>query len=323
VRALVTGVNGFAGTHLRRRLLDEGVEVYGTVHPQEVYAPEGGERIFVADVRSPGALRRVVRRAGADVVYHLAALSFVPSAQEDPRGALEANVLGSLNVMEAVRSESPKAKIILPSSSDVYGRVLKEDLPITEDTPVAPLNVYAATKASMELFARVYSLEFNLRIVILRLFNHIGPGQRPSFVCSNFAMQVARIECGEQEPVISVGNLASKRDFTDVRDIARAYWLAGDKIDANGCYNVSSGQAHSIEEVVEILKGLAKVDFEVRREPSRMRKTDVSLIVGSSERFRSATGWRPEIAFETTVEDTLEWWRGRVRKNPKSQESRQ
>jgi GDP-4-dehydro-6-deoxy-D-mannose reductase len=309
MKALVTGINGFVGRHLYRYLREKGADVYGTVHPDESESPEGGKNIFVADIRSGGALKRVVRRTRPEVIYHLAAQSFVPEARKDPCGAVDANILGSLNMMEAVRLEAPTAKLVLPSSSDVYGRVREEDLPLAEESPVAPVNMYAATKASMELIARVYGVDFGLRIVVLRLFSHIGPGQRPSFVCSSFAMQLAKIERGEQEPVIYVGDLKPRRDFTDVRDIASAYWLAGKKIDANACYNVASGRARSIEEVMQILKRLAKVDFEVKTDPSRLRKTEIPIVMGSSERFRKATGWRPEIAFEQTIGDMLEWWR--------------
>lgn len=309
MRALITGINGFVGKHLSQHLREKGVEVFGIVHPHEGEMPSQRENIFVADIRSRGSLKRIIDIASPDVVFHLAARAFVPAAREDPRDAVETNIIGSLNVMEAVRQRAPEAKVILAGSSGVYGRVKAGDLPITEDNAVAPVNLYAATKASMELTARVYSIDFDLRIITLRLFNHIGPGQDRSFVCSNFAMQIARIERGEQKPVICVGNLEAKRDFTDVRDVAHAYYLAGQKADASCCYNVSSGQARSIDEMLQMLRGLAKVEFKVKRETSRLRRTDIPVLVGSSERFRDTTGWKPEIAIEKTLADILDWWR--------------
>jgi GDP-4-dehydro-6-deoxy-D-mannose reductase len=312
MRVLITGINGFAGRHLHHLFDVQGATVFGTVHPHEGILPDRSSRFFAVDIRSEGALRGVVRRCVPDVVFHLAAQAFVPAAKREPRRTFEVNVGGAINLLDAVRRESPRTKVILISSSDVYGRVAEDEVPIGEDHRIAPASVYAASKTAMEHVGRIYAADFNLSIVILRPFSHIGPGQKPLFVCSDFARQIALIERGRQEPVVQVGDIDTRRDFTDVRDMARAYVCAGKKAAAGECYNVSSGKARSIRELVELLRRYARVPVEIVRDERRLRKSEIPILVGDSGKFRAATGWSPGIAFEKTVADTLAWWRERV-----------
>jgi len=218
-------------------------------------------------------------------------------------------LLGLLNLLEVIRRTGSLPRILIPCSSDEYGNVDVSGLPITECHPLKPNSPYALSKVFQDYLGYQYFEGYGIPIVRTRAFNHAGPGQSPVFVCSDLAKQIAEIEAGFREPVIKVGNLEAKRDFTDVRDVVRAYWLALYKGEAGEVYNVCSGKAYSIGEVLDILLGLAKVKIKVEKDPQKERPSDISILLGDSTKIRQATGWRPEIPFEKTLSDVLDYWR--------------
>jgi GDP-4-dehydro-6-deoxy-D-mannose reductase len=203
-------------------------------------------------------------------------------------------------------------RVHIAGSSEEYGLVLPHEVPLREDSPLRPLSPYAVSKVAQDLLAYQYWRSYQLHVVRTRGFNHTGPRRGEVFVTSNFSRQVAEIERGMREPVVHVGNLESVRDFTDVRDMVRAYWLALERGEPGEVYNICSGRGYSAQQVLDILLGLAHVKVEVRQDPARMRPSDVTLLLGDCSKFRSATGWEPTIPFEVTLKDLLEHWRKRV-----------
>jgi len=310
-RALITGVTGFVGRHLVRALGEEGggVEIFGTAYPDPPSCP--GAVVSALDLRSESDVRRIVRETRPDRIFHLAAVSNVRNSWIDRRATVETNILGTHNLLEAVRLEAPRARVLFVSSSDVYGNADFPDRPITEEDPVRILNPYAYTKASGEMMCGFFVSVEGLDIVIARPFPHTGPGQSPEFVCSDWARQIVRIERGETDPVLRVGNLDVKRDFSDVRDVVRAYRL----LMAKGCrgevYNVCSGKAVALRGILDRLlaESGARSSVRVETDPVKLRKTDIPLLVGSPRKIEAATGWAPAIPFDRTLGDLLAFWR--------------
>lgn len=314
-RALITGVAGFAGSHLAAHLLSRGWGVSGIERPGAPCANLDGigpVRVEKADILDAAAVGRAVADVAPDAVFHLAAVTFLPSVEDSPREALDVNAGGTLVLLEACRRHAPAARFILASSSEVYGKVPPEGMPVREDRRPAPANVYAFTKLCAEEAVRFYARAHGLSAVVLRPFNHIGPRQAPSFVASSFARQVAEIEAGMKEPVVSVGNLDAERDFTDVRDMVRAYALAAERCAPGGIYNIGAGRPLRVGRMLEMLIALSSARIEVRRDPARLRKSDTPVLYGDSAKFAAATGWRPEHPIEETLRLILDWWRARV-----------
>ena len=248
-----------------------------------------------------------------DFVFHLAAQSNVQRAFADPEATLVNNVVGQLNLLEALRKRTPEARIMIACSSEQYGLVRPEDIPIDEDAPFRPNNPYAVSKIAQDALAVQHYLSYRQQTIRARAFNHIGPGQTEAFVTAAFAKQVALIEAGKQEPVIYVGNLDAERDFTDVRDMVRAYHLAITEGEAGEVYNIGSGKGHTIQWVLDTLVSMSAVKVEVRQDPARMRPSDIPAMVCNPTKFRNRTGWQPEIPIETTLRDILNYWRGEIR----------
>jgi GDP-4-dehydro-6-deoxy-D-mannose reductase len=313
VRALVTGAGGFAGKHLVSYLSSHADwELYGNAHSTD--EPYNGRIRWVhSDLTKKDQAASVVEQVRPDYVFHLAAQSNVQQAFKDPEATLMNNVVSQLNLLDALRNTCPEARILIVGSSEQYGLVHPEDVPIDEDTPFRPNNPYAVSKIAQDALALQYFLAYGQKNVRVRPFNHIGPGQSEHFVAAAFAKQVARIEAGLQEPVIYVGNLAAERDFTDVRDMVRAYYLAITRGEAGDVYNIGSGQAHSIQGLLDTLVSMSNVRVEVKHDPARMRPADIPILVGDTTRFRAKTGWQPEIPLEQTLQDVLDDWRERVR----------
>ena len=264
------------------------------------------------DVHDAGAVRRLLRDVRPDRIFHLAAQSYVPTSWLTPAETLSVNVLGQVNLFEAIRDLDLPARVHIAGSSEEYGLVLPHEVPIREESPLRPLSPYAVSKVTQDMLAYQYWKSYRLHVVRTRGFNHTGPRRGEVFVTSNFARQVAEIEKGLREPVVWVGNLDSVRDFTDVRDMVRAYWLALEQGEPGEVYNICSGRGYSMHQVLEILLALAHVKVEVREDPARMRPSDVTLLIGDCSKFRGATGWEPTIPFEVTLKDLLEHWRKRV-----------
>jgi GDP-4-dehydro-6-deoxy-D-mannose reductase len=294
--ALVTGGGGFAGRHLVDELRSRG---------QGPAAPCRSE----LELLDTDAVQEALARLRPPVVFHLAALASVPFSWEHPRRTLRENVETTLNVLEAVRSEAPDAAVVLAGSGEVYGA--PERLPVDESAPLAPRNPYALSKAACDLLGAQYADVHGLRVVRMRAFNQAGPGQSEDYVVGTLTRQVAEAEAaGGDAAVIRLGNLDSARDFTDVRDVARAY---ADAIEAPpATYNVCSGQAVTVRELLELLRGAARVEVRHEVAQERLRAYDVPEVRGSAERFAQATGWSPRIPLEQTVADALDWWRERV-----------
>ena len=314
--AFITGIRGFAGTHLARTLLASAYRVQGCDQanlPPSARDPLAGRvECRACDIRSLPDLAEAVREAKPDVVFHLAAMTYVPEGEKDPRALFEANFTGTLNVLEAIRREAPEARLVLVSSSEVYGKVRPEETPVRVTQPEAPVHLYGLSKLMGEQLVRLYERSHGLSAVILRPFNHIGPGQSDRFVCSSFARQVASIDAGLQEPLLRVGNLRAIRDFTDVRDVVRGYRLAAERCPPGALHQIASGAGVSIEEVLKRILALSDVRVEVQHDPDRMRSTDIPVVVGDPSEFTEATGWRPEVPLAQSLADMVQYWRKRI-----------
>lgn len=316
MRALITGITGFAGSHLAQHLLGQAdTQVVGLASPRSDGAPlpPWAERVELlrANLTDPAAVVRALEAAHPDAIYHLAAQASVPRAWSDPAATLTNNIAAQANLLQALVTLKLDPYILIVGSADEYGRVTPKDLPVHEDAPLRPVNPYAVSKVAQDYLGLQYYLSHGLHIVRVRPFNHIGPGQRTGFVAPDFAQQIARIEAGQQEPVLRVGNLAAQRDFTDVRDIVRGYALALAKGQAGQVYNLGSSQAHAIQEILDRLLSQSSTPIRVEPDPARMRPSDVPLIVSDCRRIRRDTGWEPRIPLQTSLQDVLAEWRAR------------
>jgi len=311
VRVLVTGAGGFVGPYLVRALAAKGHEVHGLVRSAAV--PTRLAELSVVthrgDLLDGSGIDTIVADVAPDAICHLAALSFVPDAERDPQTAYRVNVDGTLAVLSALRVHVPKARLLFVGSSDAYGAVLDDELPIDEDVPLRPLTVYGASKAAADLTASQWGRAYGLDVVRVRPFNHAGPGQGPSFVCPALAKQVADIEAGRQAPVLRIGNLDPVRDLSDVRDVAAGYVALLERGMPGHVYNLCSGVGRSICEVVDVFRSLARVPIDVVQDPALVRRVEVPRVVGSAERATADTGWHPAIPFERTAAELLAWWR--------------
>lgn len=318
MRYFITGIGGFAGTHLAACLLDAGHTVGGLVRERRPY-PElqalavqypgfDVEGLACADVADSDEMCRVIADARPDGVFHLAGIAFVPRAEADPERALVVNALGSRHVLAAVHAVVPACRVVVVGSADVYGAAAHDGTPIDEGCALRPISTYGLSKAAADMIAFQQWWETDLAVIRARAFNHTGPGQSADFVCSDFARQVVRIERGEAPPLLRVGNLGSARDFSDVRDIVRGYLLLMERGEPGGAYNLCRGEVLSIKAIVEHLQTEVRVPFEVSEEGSRVRRREIPRIVGDPTRARTL-GWEPRIPFSHTLRDLLDYWR--------------
>jgi GDP-4-dehydro-6-deoxy-D-mannose reductase len=315
-RVLVTGVTGFAGSHLVDYLLTRNdCEIFGILRwrspTDNIVHFQDKITLLECDLRDAFSTRDTLEKVRPDFVFHLAAQSFVHTSWTAPTESLTTNVVGQVNVFEAIRKLGLKCRVQVACSSEEYGLVHPSEVPIKETNPLRPLSPYAVSKVAQDLLAYQYWMSWKLDTVRTRGFNHEGPRRGPVFVASDFAKQIADIERGRKPPVLEVGNLDAQRDFTDVRDIVRAYWLALEKCEPGEVYNICRGKAWKIREVLDLLLGMTKTKIEVRQDPRRLRPSDVPILLGDSSKFRNATGWAPTIPFEQTLSDMLEYWRSR------------
>lgn len=318
MRVLITGITGFAGSHLAEFTLRQpGVEVYGTYRNrsrlENVLHLLPRVTLVECDLRDPFAVAGAIREVSPDRVFHLAAQSFVPTSWLAPKETMVTNVIAQLNLHEAIRRHRPEARMQIACSSEEYGLVHPSEVPITEDNPLRPLSPYGVSKVAQDLLGYQYHASYGLFTVRTRAFNHTGPRRGEIFATSSFTKQVAEIEAGLRPPVLRCGNLDSRRDFTDVRDMVRAYWLALESGEPGDVYVVASGVSHSIRGVLDLVLGMAKAEITVELDPARLRPSDVPLLEGDAGKFRARTGWAPEIPFEKTMADLLDYWRERVR----------
>jgi GDP-4-dehydro-6-deoxy-D-mannose reductase len=317
MRVLVTGIGGFAGVHVAAALLAGGHEVHGVLRSargRDALAAVGvpPATLHPGDVRDAASMTRLVGEVAPAGIVHLAGVSEIAAAEADPAAAYATNVGGTLALLAAVRAAAPRARLVAVSSGHVYGAVLPDELPVTEDTPLRPLTVYGASKAAAELAAGQWGRTYGIDVVCVRPFNHAGPGQTPAFVCSALARQIALIEAGKQPPVVRAGNLDPVRDLSDVRDIAAGYVALLERGHGGTTYNLSAGTGVSIAEVIAILRTHARVPVRVASDPALRRAGDVPRLVASHARATRDTGWEPRRPLEDTLGATLEDWRRRV-----------
>ena len=317
MKALITGITGFAGSHLAEYLLANGHEVSGTRRVRSpmdnVSAIADKLTLIDCELSDASAVRDAVKAAQPDLIFHLAAQSFVLASWAYPGFTLFNNIGAQLNIFEAVRELELDARILVACSSEEYGRAEEKDLPLTEDSPLRPLSPYGVSKVGQDMLAYQYHASYGMAIVRTRAFNHTGPRRGEAFATSTFAKQIAEIELGKREPVVHVGNLSAQRDFTDVRDVVRAYFLACTQGEPGEVYNICSGKSVTIQEILDTLVELAQCEVSVEIDPARMRPSDVQLLKGDAGKLAEATGWRPEIELRKTLADLLEYWRDRLK----------
>jgi GDP-4-dehydro-6-deoxy-D-mannose reductase len=294
------------------------VEIFGTQRwrsrTENIEHLAGKIELREADLRDYTSIHRVLDEVRPDAIFHLAAQSFVPTSWRAPAETLSTNIIGQTYIFEAVRALQLDPTIQIAGSSEEYGLVLPDEVPIKETNPLRPLSPYAVSKVAQDLLAYQYFESYGLKTIRTRGFNHTGPRRGDVFVTSNFAKQIASIEAELQEPVIRVGNLESVRDFTDVRDTVRAYWLAVEKGRPGEVYNIASGRETSIRQLLDSLVELSRTRVEVEIDPDRLRPSDVEVLIGDASKFHADTGWAPTIPLEQTLEDLLDFWRERVGK---------
>jgi GDP-4-dehydro-6-deoxy-D-mannose reductase len=341
MRVLITGVTGFAGSHLAEYLMTlDGVEVFGMYRWRSrldnladlraagaLNVIEGGASDVAAIQRAfePGkvhlvagdlvdalSMRIVIDAVRPERIFHLAAQSHVPTSWNSPTETMRTNVEGQINLFEAVRAVGLDPLIQIAGSSEEYGLVHEDETPIAETNDLRPLSTYAVSKVAQDRLAYQYWRSYGIRSVIARGFNHCGPRQTENFVVATLAQQIAAIESGLQPPVIHVGDLTSTRDLTDVRDIARAYWLLLEHGAPGEVYNIGSGTTRTIREILDCYLTLTDARIAIAQDPNRLRPSDVKILLADGTKFRTATNWKPEILFGQTLRDTLDYWRNRT-----------
>jgi len=314
--ALITGITGFVGSHMAELLLSKGFKVHGLYRwrsrTENIDHIKTKIHLVEGDLLDAHSLQQLMMDVRPTHIFHLAAQSFVPASWTSPAVTLEINVVGSCNLFEAVRAAQLSPVIQIACSSEEYGLVKPNEVPIKETNPLRPLSPYGVSKIAMDYLGYQYFKSYNMKIIRTRGFNHTGPRRGDVFAESTFAKQIAEVEKGKKEPVIYVGNLEAKRDYTDVRDMVRGYFLAAEKGEPGEVYNISSGKARKIDEVLQTLLSFSRVKVEIRQDPAKMRPSDVPILIGDSNKFRKRTGWKNTVTFEQTMEDLLNYWREKV-----------
>lgn len=306
-KVFITGINGFVGKHLIKEYPND--EIFGLV--KDSTGEDLGENVkkFQGDILDSSGMRRIIEDIKPDIIFHLAALTSPSESLKHPVETIDNNIKGQLNILEAIRDLELDCKTLVVSSAEVYGNVKEKDLPIDENVQFLPSTPYAVSKIAQDFLGYQYFKSYGVKTIRVRPFNHIGPGQAPIFVVSAFARQIAMIEKGQQEPLMKVGNLTPKRDFTDVRDVSKAYKLLMEKGEIGEVYNIGSGKSYEINEVLNILLSFSTKKIEVREDSSLVRKVDVEELRCDYTKLKDGTGWEPEIEIEKSLKDTLEYWR--------------
>lgn len=309
MKALIVGAAGFVGGYLARHLLAEyGWTVIATKLPSETAALQG-VRMADLDILDADAVSSLLQEEKPNFIFHLAAQSSVALSWKFPQLTLDVNLKGSLNLLEGIRLLNYKPRVLLVGSSEEYGRIRPADLPISEECSLKPANIYALSKAALGMLGSLYANTYDLPIIMVRAFNHIGVGQAPQFAVSDFCRQVANIECGKQESVIRVGNLSAIRDFLDVRDVVRAYVLLMINAPPNENYNVGSGRGWSISELLQKILRLANCPITVLVDKQKYRPVDAPEIVADVRKLQQTINWTPFYDIDDTIAEILNYWR--------------
>lgn len=314
MKSLIIGGAGFVGAYLVRHLKNDlGQDVVVTKMPREQIKVDGVDmnsiQVYDLDILQKESIVALFREIRPDYIYHLAAQSSVSVSWKNPALTVDVNVKGGVNILEALRELEDKPRVLFIGSGEEYGHILPGEIPIKEGNVPRPGNIYAATKVCQNMLAKIYADAYGLDVMMVRAFNHIGPNQLPLFVVADFCKQVAEIEAGNREPVMKVGNLSAKRDFTDVRDVVRAYALLMKSGCAGETYNIGSGHAIAIEDILKQILDHSSVEIRVEVDPERLRPVDVPIIEADTTKVYEATGWKPEISLEQTIRETLDYWR--------------
>jgi GDP-4-dehydro-6-deoxy-D-mannose reductase len=318
MRVLITGITGFVGSHMAEYALAKGAQVFGSTRwrskTENIEHLRSKVTFIESDLRDLSSVRALLETSVPDYIVHLAAQSFVGVSWHAPAETLTTNIISQVNLLEALRGLKMSPRFLAVGSSEEYGLVLEDELPIKETNPLRPLSPYAVSKVTQDMMAYQYFKSYGLPIVRTRAFNHEGPRRGDVFVTSNFARQVAEIEAGLREPVVYVGDLTPRRDYSDVRDIVRGYWLLLERGEPGEVYNLCSGRSWSIQAVLDFVLNLSTVKgIEVKTDPARLRPSDVMILEGDPTKMHKATGWKVEIPFERTLTELLEYWRQRTR----------
>ena len=316
MRCLVTGIAGFAGVHLTRELVNDGASVHGygiePKLPRSLDDVRDRVEFTSGDIRDQDSLRETLERVHPDMLFHLAALPHVDRSRDLRIETLDVNVMGSTAVLQAAAAHDPPPRMLLVSSGQVYGVAPESAMPLKESRSADPISPYTASKLCTEIIAKQMWKDDGLPVIIVRPFNYVGPGQQPGFVVADFARQVARVEAKLIDPVVRVGNLAAQRDFTDVRDMVRGFKLAATRGKPGATYNLASGKAVSVQQILDLLIDRSIVPIQVDQDPGRFRPNDVPLVLGDATRASVDLGWAPVIPLAQTLDDTLSYWRAQV-----------
>lgn len=313
LKALIIGGAGFVGGYLSEYLKNNSdFQVYVTKLGKEKTAFfENSVKVCDLDIIDADAVKKLIENIKPDCIFHLAAQSSVFLSWKNPSLTVDVNIKGTINILEAIRSiPNYNPKILLVGSGEEYGHIKENEIPLSEENLLRPANMYAVTKACQNFMGKIYCDAYNMNIVSVRAFNHIGPKQSPDFVVSDFCKQAVQIEKGLKENIIKTGNLSAKRDFTDVRDVVRAYYMLIRNGKSGETYNVGSGKAVSVETVLNMIIQNSNVDICVETDPNKLRPVDVPIIQADISKITRDVGWTPKIPLETTVYDTLRYWRG-------------
>ena len=312
MKALIIGGAGFVGSYLADHLNNDlGWQVYATKMEHETFLT-GSSSVYDLDILNRQEISALLNAIRPDCIFHLAAQSSVALSWKNPGLTIDVNIKGSVNLLDAVRELDYSPRVLLIGSGEEYGHIREDETPVGEENVLRPGNIYAATKACQNMIGKIYAQAYSMDIMSVRAFNHIGPNQSPIFVVADFCKQVAEIEKGLRVPVIRVGNLSARRDFTDVRDVVRSYSALMEHGKPGETYNVGSGRAVEINRILELILSLSEKKIKVEIDADRLRPVDVPVIEADAFKLKSCTGWKPVIGLEQTLEETLDYWRGMV-----------
>ena len=314
MKVLITGIAGFAGSHLVDLLLTfRNLKISGTVleekNIENIAARKDKLVLLAGDLRDGYFVDEIIKKIKPDLIFHLAGISSAAVSLQKPKETLESNIIANFNLLEAIKNYSRESKVLIVGSAEEYGLVAEKDLPINEETPLRPTNPYAVSKIAVDFLALQYFYSYKIKVVRIRPFNHIGPRQKPEFVVADFANQIAKIILNKTSAPVRVGNLDVKRDFTDVRDIARAYWLALEKGQFGDVYNLGSGKSYTIRTILQKLINISGRKIKIKQDPGKLRPVDIPNLLCDNTKFVKQTDWQSTIGIDQSLKDTLEYFK--------------